>query len=284
MTYPRQLSDTDRVAIRQWVAPILKLPVHRELEHQMRLGMEGVESTLVLGDLGTSKTESCRRLAEEIEHQELQESFKDSAYVPRRILMYESSTADGRKTALVDLCERLAQEELSASARRVHTPTNLVARIAEACRRRAVHLIMIDEAQMISSHNLDQLRQVPDAASRLNHQMGIIYIGTPELRALMVKTQQLGQRVSAEVHFERLTGAQLLALMEGWHPHFKPLAAHLGTKQWKVLVERVEAKSRGSIRRIDRIVRNAHHFALALNRCIDEELLTMAIDKLSDEA
>ena len=284
MTYPRSLSDSDRSSLRNWTAPSFTLPVHRELEHQMRLGMEGVESALVLGDYGTGKTCSCRRIAAAIEDAELRLSYDDPSYVPRRILMYESSTADGRKTALVDLCELTSNEELSFSARRSHTPTHLVGRIAELCRVRSIHLIVVDEAGKINENNLDMVRQIPDAARRIAHPMALIYVGTPELRALMAKTGQLGQRVSAEVHLERLTLSSLLTLMDGWHPHLQPLRAHLGEQAWRTLVERVRSKCGGSVRRIDTVVANAHHLALVLRRWIDEEILGMALDKLADEA
>lgn len=37
----------------------LRLPIHRAIEHQMRLCMDGVESALVVGPRESGKTEGC---------------------------------------------------------------------------------------------------------------------------------------------------------------------------------------------------------------------------------
>lgn len=280
----KKLSKDERVVLEQWSARFFAMPVHDELEHQLQLGIKGVEHTAVFGDRGVGKSYSIDRFCNRIRNREADAMLDDPTHMPVEVIYYESSPANGPKTGLMDLYQRLFGGDSRVGAR-FQSPTSLRDHIAAEVRRRNVRLICIDEAQMINSDNLDILRQVPDAALRNEqHVVGMMLIGDENLRDSLVEIRQLGQRFSGQVKFPQISRRELSAHWIGFHPHLTPLKEDLDGTDWRALEGDFFRTVNGSMRRLQRILENANELCLKWNRQLDEFVLRVAVEKIAGEA
>lgn len=277
----RRLSEEELEALRGWSPEFLCLPVHNEILHQMRLAMDGVESTAVLGARGVGKSYTLRTLAKLIEDHEVERALDDPGYAPRRVVVYEASVARGAKTALIDLYEELVGR-LSSTLRR-SSPRRLVEDIAWELQAQRICLVCVDEAQMIDATNLDQLRQVLDATAKLGHPFGFIFAGSEELRASLIAIKQLGQRVSAEVTVPPITANEIAPFLPDFHPHLASLKETLPKSEWNALEREIFRVALGKFRRLRVVLANANALAIQMRRPIDAEILRLSIHKLADE-
>lgn len=276
------LTEEQVKELQAWSAEFLQLPVHLELQHQMNLCMQGIEQGFVIGARGAGKTYSVRWLINEIQAAEVERSLSEPGYEPREVLYYEASRATGTKTALIDLYEVIFGY-VSKAASRFHTARSLVEQIAAEMQRRNIALICVDEAQMIDAANLDLLRQVPDVARGMEHSVGLILVGSEELRDSLARIKQLGQRFSGEVRFPRIDRSQIAPLLPAFHPHLGPLKAKLKAKEWNRLENEFFTAVNGNFRRLVTLLRNANALALRLSSPVDARVLQLAIGKLAEE-
>jgi hypothetical protein len=258
------------------------LPEHSALEFEMRLCLKGLASAAVIGPRGVGKTYSVEHFVALLQREE--DERAQAGETSRGILHYEASAATGTKTALIDLLKVVTKRTLSAGARRAQTPMFLIDRVARALMERQIHLVCIDEAQMIDPTNLDLLRQVPDQARRLGHPMGILYIGSEELHDRLVRIQQLGERIGTEIHLPRIEQATIAPHLAGFHSDLGPLQASLPKRAWRSLEADLFRAVCGKWRRLTTILTNADEMSRSLGRPIDEPILRAAIDKLAPEA
>lgn len=272
------LSADERTRLEEWESGFLRLPIHASILHDMRACMDGKQSAAIIGPRGVGKTYSISRLKADLEAEEI---ARNSTF-PRQILSYEASEATGAKTALVDLHEQVIGP-ISTGMRRQASPKFLIDQIAQECQIKNYALLCIDEAQKISPHNLDLLRQVVDSAKRLGHRMGLVLIGNEGLRGSLVQIQQLGQRIATEIQIPLLSPAHLRAHWVELHPHVPAIKSRLDPKEWRRLEKEVEVKVNGKLRRLAMLLHIANGLALALDRPVDQEIIRYAIQKLADE-
>lgn len=269
-------------ALRDWSPAFLEMPVHSEIRHAMRLGIAGVESGVVIGSRGVGKTYAIRTLAQIIQDEEIDRSLRDPQYAPRRIVVYEASESRGSKTALIDCFEVLAGP-MSTSMRRSRSPRRLIEEIAGEIQAQGIHLICIDEAQMIDASNLDQLRQVIDHCAKDGHPFAYLLAGSEELRDTLVQIQQLGQRFATQISFPPISLNEIAPLLPEFHPHLADLKAQLGSNEWRALERDLFRAVSGKFRRLQTILANANALAIEWHRPIDAEILGFAIGKLAPE-
>jgi DNA transposition AAA+ family ATPase len=262
--------------------PFLDLKVHSEIDHQVRLAMDGIESSAVIGEKGTGKTEALRAICDRIEREEILKPSGDGGTV-REIFRLVASDATGAKTLLIDLYYAMTQTKLTGAAARSTTPRDLAELIAVHCADKCIHGIVLDEAQKVNAHNLDQLREIPDRARDRDHHMGIVLVGNPGLRRTLAKTGELGQRIATVTVMPLLERAFIAEQLPTLHPDLRELREDLGKKGWAPLEERLVRKVDGKIRRLTTIIANAAVLSTRLKRPIDEIILRTAIDKLSPE-
>lgn len=282
----RALSADELLWMRQWrELDFLTLEVHEEVEHEIRICMNGIEHAIIVGERGLGKSKAVQVLCDKIEQAEMELAMTPgSTHRPRRILRYNSSRAQGTKTALLDLWTQAAEGAPSAGMQKRSSPSLIIQEIVHALEMRNVALIVIDEAQMISPDNLDLLRQVPDAAKARGYALGMILIGSDELRASMVAIKQLGQRFATELRFLPLSSEDWAKYWSTFHPHLGELKTHLPAPEWKALTGEVFRVTSGKFRRIEKVLLNANELALSWKRPIDPEILRFALDKLAAES
>lgn len=262
--------------------PFINLKVHSEIDHQVRLAMDGVESSAVIGEKGTGKTEAIRAVCDRIEREEILKPSGEGG-TARKIFRLVASDATGAKTLLIDLYYAMTQTKLTGAAARSTTPRDLAELIAGHCADGQIHAIVVDEAQKVDAHNLDQLREIPDRARDRGHHMGIVLVGNPGLRRTLAKTGELGQRIATVIVMPHIDPAFISEQLPNLHPDLDGLRKDLGKKKWAPLEERLARKVDGKIRRLTTIIANAAVLSKRLKRPIDETILRTAIDKLSPE-
>ena len=82
---------------------------------------------------------------------------------------------------------------------------------AHAAGRRVI--VMVDEAQNLSTEVLEQVRLLTNLETATQKLLQIILIGQPELREVLARSElrQLAQRITGGYHLDALTGAETAA-------------------------------------------------------------------------
>jgi len=251
---------------------------------QFRLAVSGVESTVIIGAPGTGKTTAVRAAVDTHAEQEramLERGETTGAQI--RTWWVNASDATGRKTGLIDVYSQVIGRA-GTRMRQAFTPAELIGLLAQESQQRNIRALIIDEAQKISPTNLDQIRQILDAAAAEHHPFGIILIGAPALRDLVAQTGQLGQRYSGLLEFMPLGKHELIVLLPPLHPHLPRLRAKVGEPAWQAVASEIAAAASGSLRRLQTIIVNAHEMARSTRTLMTEHHLQLAVDKLAPES
>lgn len=280
--HSEQLTADELAELRDWQNQerFFELPIHAEIEYQLKACMDGIESAILVGPLGVGKSFSVKMLTKRIQQQELADNPEEE---PGEVILYEASRANGTKTALTDFLEAGLEQPLSAYTKRSQSPKNLIDRIAEELKERDARLVCIDEAQFIDSDNLDLLRQIPDRAHALEHNVRLFLIGTYGLLDKLSPTGQIGQRFSAKIRFPCFTRREVGPHLPSFHPHLPRLRDSLTKSEWAALEQAIFRASNRKFRRLAVVLENANALAIRFNRRIDREIIEFAIDKLAAE-
>jgi general secretion pathway protein A len=164
---------------------------HREALAHLLYGLgEGGGFVQLTGEVGTGKTTICRCLLEQV-----------PGNVDVALVLNPKVTAE---ELIATVCDELGVA-YPAQIHSIKTLTDVLNRHlldAYAHGRRTV--LIIDEAQNLSSDVLEQVRLLTNLETPTRKLLQIILIGQPELRALLARPEmrQLAQRVTARYHLE----------------------------------------------------------------------------------
>ena len=170
---------------------------HREALAHLLYGLgEGGGFVQLTGEVGTGKTTICRCLLEQVPEN-----------VDIAIVMNPKVTA---KELLATVCEELGVNHPGDGAS-IKTLVDILNRYlldAHARGRRTV--LIIDEAQNLSTDVLEQVRLLTNLETPTQKLLQIILIGQPELRELLSREnmRQLAQRITARYHLEPISGEE----------------------------------------------------------------------------
>lgn len=267
----------------RWSLEFFTLPVHALVNYQLRLGLRGVESTLMHGPRGVGKTMAVQHFLERIRDEQLKTQIQPqpASTVPAaEVLFYETSRATGPKTVLTDIYQRLINRPLGKRSKQDWSPTMYIEQITERVIDDRIALIVIDEAQMIDTHNIDLLRQLPDAARRRGHSLRLFLIGNEGLMQNVAATQQTGERFTGQIAFPPLSPSLVAPHLASFHPGIAAMKERLPAKEWRALERELFTAVRGSFRRLCTIIENAHEFARLRKGELSEKDLRYAIGKI----
>lgn len=259
--------------------PFLNLPVHETVRYQVKLGLDNVESTVIVGPRGVGKTETMRLVIADTRKQQLAKQLSTGA-PPRNILSYATAEAQGTKTVLVDIYSQLRGRPMGRRSKQDWTPTEYVRQITERLREESYALIHIDEAQKISPANIDLLRQLMDAAHAQNHGLRVILAGNEELPRNVAETGQLGERFTGFVEFPPFSADSVAPHLAGFDPGLAALQSTLTAKEWKLNERALFGAAQGSFRRLCTILANARELGAHHGRTMSAQDLDLAIKKL----
>ena len=172
------------------------------------------------------------------------------------------------RALLDDLAEALGVEARGLSSQKL-------SRAVTTRLRGSGGLLMIDDAQHLTSQVLDQLRAIHDQA-----EIGIALLGNETLFARLeggsraAHYAQLFSRVGLRLTRPRPTRADIEALIAAWNITGAAERALLG---WI-------AKKPGALRSMTKVLRIAHMLAAAENAAVDERLIRLAWTQHSGDA
>ena len=176
---------------------------HREALAHLLYGLNaGGGFVLLSGDIGTWKTTVCRCFLEQIP------AHCNVAYIFNPKLSVEE--------LLTSICDEfhvsvLPNPDMTAGSVTTKSLTDrLNAFLLTAHAAGQNNVLIIDEAQNLSSDVLEQLRLLTNLETNERKLLQIILIGQPELRGMLARPEleQLAQRVIARFHLEALSPAE----------------------------------------------------------------------------
>jgi len=173
---------------------------HREALAHLVFGLNSEGGCILLtGEVGTGKTTICRCLLEQI---------PDQANVALVL---------NPKVSEIELLETLCDElhiSYPDSDNSVKTYTDRIYQfLIESHQKNEKTVLIIDEAQNLSSEVLEQLRLLTNLETNQRKLLQIIILGQPELLDILARTEmrQLAQRITARFHLQPLTRTEVKA-------------------------------------------------------------------------
>ncbi|WP_439596491.1 AAA family ATPase [Falsiroseomonas sp.] len=136
-------------------------------------------------------------------------------------------------------------------------------------------LIMIDEAQHLTSHALDQLRSIHDAA-----EVGVVLLGNPTVNGRLEGTGRTGEfaqltsRVGLRVSRSKPKAGDIEALLDAW--------AISGTAERTLLTQ--IAKKPGALRGMTKTLKLAHMLASAERCVVDVSHIKLGYERVGSTA
>lgn len=213
---------------------------HREALAHLLYGVRGGGGFVLLsGEIGAGKTTVCRCFLEQ-----LPENCR-VAYIFNPKL----TVSDLLKTICSEFHIEVKHEGIGPATIKDHLdPLNAYLMASHARGERNV--LIIDEAQNLTPHVLEQLRLLTNLETSERKLLQIILIGQPELRTILAKPEleQLAQRVIARFHLGTLDKAETLQYVQ----HRMQVAGLRGPLPFsRQAVARIHDLARGVPRRIN---------------------------------
>lgn len=221
---------------------------HREALAHLLFGVAGKDNTaggtgggfvLLTGDIGTGKTTICRCFLEQIP------AHCHVAYI------------FNPKLSVLELLQSICEEfHISMVHGNTQTPTAktyidaLNTFLLQSHAEGQSCVLIIDEAQNLSSDVLEQLRLLTNLETNARKLLQIVLIGQPELRTLLAapELEQLAQRVIARFHLDALNATETTHYIT----HRLGVAGHTGTLPFNPkALARVHQLAHGVPRRIN---------------------------------
>ncbi len=173
---------------------------HREALAHLVYGLNSEGGCILLtGEVGTGKTTICRCLLEQI---------PDQANVA---LVLNPKLSE--RELLETICDEL-KISYPGSDNSIKTYTDRIYQfLIESNRKNEKTVLIIDEAQNLSSKVLEQLRLLTNLETNQRKLLQIIILGQPELLDILARTEmrQLAQRITARFHLNPLTRNEVKA-------------------------------------------------------------------------
>ncbi|NIM43523.1 MAG: AAA family ATPase [Hydrogenophaga sp.] len=213
---------------------------HREALAHLLYGVRGGGGFVLLsGEIGAGKTTICRCFLEQVPEN------CNVAYIFNPRL----TVADLLKSICREFRIEVKHEGLGPATVHDHLdPLNEFLLASHARGER--NLLIIDEAQNLTPHVLEQLRLLTNLETSERKLLQIILIGQPELRAIVARPEleQLAQRVIARFHLGALDAAETREYIQ----HRLQVAGLKGPLPFApAAIERIHDLSRGVPRRIN---------------------------------
>ncbi|MBX3611498.1 MAG: AAA family ATPase [Hydrogenophaga sp.] len=213
---------------------------HREALAHLLYGVRGGGGFVLLsGEIGAGKTTICRCFLEQVP-----ENCK-VAYIFNPKL----TVGDLLRTICSEFHIEVKHEGIGPATVKDHLdPLNAYLMASHARGER--NLLIIDEAQNLTPHVLEQLRLLTNLETSERKLLQIILIGQPELRDMVARPEleQLAQRVIARYHLEALDADETRQYIQ----HRLQVAGLKGPPPFSsAAIDRIHTLSRGVPRRIN---------------------------------
>ncbi len=247
---------------------------HREALAHLLFGIRGGGGFVLLsGEIGAGKTTICRCFLEQVP-----ENCK-VAYIFNPKL----TVGDLLRTICAEFHIEVRHEGIGPATVKDHLdPLN--AYLLQSHARGERNLLIIDEAQNLTPHVLEQLRLLTNLETSERKLLQIILIGQPELRNVVARPEleQLAQRVIARYHLDALDAGETKQYIQ----HRMQVAGLKGPLPFTpAAIERVHEISRGVPRRINLLCDRALLGAYAAGQLrVEPAVVDKAAGEVFDDA
>ncbi|MEJ2696335.1 MAG: AAA family ATPase [Candidatus Sulfobium sp.] len=172
---------------------------HREALAHLIYGIRGDGFILLTGEVGTGKTTVCRCLLEQLPEN------TDIAFV-----LYPKLTV---RELLATICDELRIGYKRANASNKDLLDRINAHLLAAHARGRKTVLIIEEAQNLSTELLEQVRLLTNLETDSRKLLQIIMVGQPELRDVLERSdmRQVAQRITARYHLGPLSREEVAA-------------------------------------------------------------------------
>jgi general secretion pathway protein A len=242
---------------------------HREALAHLLYGLGGGGFVLLSGEIGTGKTTVCRHFLEQVP----QDCNVGYIFNPKLTVI----------ELLKTVCDEFGvahHHEATATVKDFVDPLNEFLLKAHAAGRSNV--LIIDEAQNLSTEVLEQLRLLTNLETSEKKLLQIILIGQPELRHMLEQPEleQLAQRVVARFHLDALSEPETAQYIA----HRLSVAGLQGAIPFdEKAVRRIHRLSRGVPRRINLLCDRALLGAFVSGKhTVDSRIVTQAAGEVLD--
>jgi len=175
---------------------------HREALAHLLFGLQGGGFVQLTGEVGTGKTTLIRCLLEQLpERTEVALILNPMASVPE---------------LLASICDELDAPYIDDKPSAKSLTDALYQKLLENHRQGRQTLLLIDEAQTLSTEALEQVRLLTNLETETSKLLNIILVGQPELQEFLARPalRQLAQRITARFHLQPLSAAETRAYIE----------------------------------------------------------------------
>lgn len=175
---------------------------HREALAHLLFGLQGGGFVQLTGEVGTGKTTLIRCLLEQLPEQtEVALILNPMASVPE---------------LLASICDELDAPYIDDKPSAKSLTDALYKKLLDNHRRGLQTLLLIDEAQTLSTDALEQVRLLTNLETETSKLLNIILVGQPELQELLARPslRQLSQRITARFHLQPLSPDETRAYIE----------------------------------------------------------------------
>jgi general secretion pathway protein A len=242
---------------------------HREALAHLLYGLGGGGFVLLSGEIGTGKTTVCRHFLEQVP----QDCNVGYIFNPKLTVI----------ELLRTVCDEFGvahRDEATATVKDFVDPINGFLLKAHASGRSNV--LIIDEAQNLSTEVLEQLRLLTNLETSEKKLLQIILIGQPELRQMLEQPEleQLAQRVVARFHLDALSEPETAQYIA----HRLSVAGLQGAIPFdEKAVRRIHRLSRGVPRRINLLCDRALLGAFVNgSHTVDSRIISRAASEVLD--
>lgn len=170
------------------------------LAHLTFAAEQGDGFVVIIGEVGTGKTTLCRNYLESLDDQ------TDSAYIFNPHL--------DTNELLAGICHEYGKRTKEKGTKALLDILNLFLIQQNAAGRKVV--LLIDEAQLLSTENLEMVRMLSNLETTKNKLLQIILVGQPELAGKLEKYElrQLAQRISLNYQITPLSAEDTEAYIQ----------------------------------------------------------------------
>jgi general secretion pathway protein A len=171
---------------------------HKEALTHLTYGLQGAGGFIMLtGEVGTGKTTVSRALVQELSAD--------------TVIGYVHNPAVTELELLATLCDEFNIEYTQHALHLKPLFDALHQYLLSSCQQNKPCVVIIDEAQLLSTSALEQLRLLTNLDSENKKLLHIVLVGQPELQQKLKQAElrQLAQRITARYHLLPLTESEL---------------------------------------------------------------------------